>query len=80
LCAWMQDDDKSLHGCRMMINHWDESVEYAGAPRIPLMLVGRFKQETGEKVFTQPLAKESKSGVEIMLWFFRTLELLHWNG
>ena len=63
-----------------MISHWDESVGYGGAPHVPLMLVGRFKSETGEKVFTQPMAKESKSGVTIMIWFFRTLELLHRNN
>ena len=59
-----------------MIHHWDESYNYEKAPHVPLMLVGRFKTETGEKVFTQPLAHESKSGITIMLWFWRTLGLL----
>ncbi len=63
-----------------MMSHWDESVSYTEAPHIPLMLVGRFKREIGEKIFTQPLAIESNSGVTIMLWFFRTLDLLHRNG
>ena len=63
-----------------MLQHWDESVRFAEAPHVPLMLVGRFKREIGEKVFTQPLAHDSKSGVTIMIWFFRTLELLNRNG
>jgi hypothetical protein len=63
-----------------MVSHWDESMAYAQAPHIPLMLVGRFKGEVGEKIFKQPLATESKSGVAVKLWFFRTLELLHRNG
>jgi hypothetical protein len=41
-----------------------------------LMLVGRFKREIGEKVFTQPLAHKWKSGVATMLWFWCTLGLL----
>ena len=63
-----------------MIHHWDESFHYLEAPHVPLMLVGRFKNETGEKVFTQPLAHVSKSGVTIMIWFWRTLGLLRANG
>ena len=63
-----------------MLSHWDESVAFTEAPHIPLMLVGRFKREIGEKVFTQPLAMESKSGVTIMIWFFRTIDLLNRNG
>ena len=60
-----------------MIHHWDESYNYQEAPHVPLMLVGRrFKGKLGEKVFTQPSAHELKSGITIMLWFWRTLGLL----
>jgi hypothetical protein len=34
------------------------------------MLVGQFKREIGEKLFCQPLALESKSGLQIRLWMF----------
>ena len=51
-----------------MRNHWVESVK--------LMLSGRFKREIGEKVFCQPLAMTSKSGVKIGEWIWRTLEAL----
>jgi hypothetical protein len=63
-----------------MIKHWDESFNFKEAPHVPLMLVGRFKREIGEKVFTQPLAHVSASGVTIMIWFWRTLGLLQSNG
>jgi hypothetical protein len=45
---------------------WNESME----PHVPLMLVGHFKQEIGEKLFCQPLALKSKSGLQIRLWMF----------
>jgi hypothetical protein len=43
--------------------YWDEAVACAGAEHIPLMLAGRFKREVGEKLFCQPLAATTKSGV-----------------
>ena len=63
-----------------MIHHWNESFNYSEAPHVPLMLVGRFKGELGEKVFTQPLAHVSASGITIMVWFWRTLGLLRQHG
>jgi hypothetical protein len=45
--------------------HWDEAMEHPNAPHVPLMLAGRFKREIGEKLFCQPLAPESKSGLKM---------------
>jgi hypothetical protein len=59
-----------------MLKHWEESIHFEGAPHVPLILVGRFKREVGERMFTQPLAVETKSGVRIALWFQRTLKEL----
>jgi hypothetical protein len=59
-----------------MRQHWDESVNHTEEPHVPLMLSGRFKREIGEKVFCQPLAMTSNSGVKIGEWMWRTLETL----
>ena len=40
----------------------------AKAPHIPLVLAGQFKKQTGEKVYTQPMALESQSGFRYRLW------------
>jgi hypothetical protein len=48
---------------------WDEAVSWKGAEHVLLMLAGRFKRETGEKLFCQPLAAVTKSGVIIRQWF-----------
>jgi hypothetical protein len=50
--------------------HWNESMDHLDAPHVPLMLVGQFKHEIGEKLFGQPLALESKLGLQICLWMF----------
>jgi hypothetical protein len=59
-----------------MRHHWTEAMGCADGKHVPLMLAGRFKRETGEKLFCQPLATESKSGVKIAEWFHRTLWIL----
>mmetsp|Transcript_22807 Transcript_22807/g.34549 ORF Transcript_22807/g.34549 Transcript_22807/m.34549 type:complete len:105 (+) Transcript_22807:1448-1762(+) len=53
--------------------HWDESVNFLWVPRVPLMLLGRFKRETGKKLFCQPLAIKSKLGLDIKTRFFCTV-------
>ena len=49
--------------------YWEEAVSFPDAPHVPMMLSGRFKRETGEKLFCQPLAPTSKSGINIKEWF-----------
>ena len=52
--------------------HWEEAIT-AEDKHVPMMLNGRFKKETGEKVFCQPLCVKTKTGVEILLWFKRCI-------
>lgn len=59
-----------------LLHHWREAITFAGAPHVPLMLAGRFKREIGEKLFCQPLAPVTKSGIRIQLWFERLLIVL----
>jgi hypothetical protein len=60
--------------------YWGESLNYPEAPHVPLMLAGRFKREVGEKLFCQPMACKSASGIDIALWFHRTLEVMNTVG
>ena len=55
--------------------YWEEAME-AEDRHVPLMLNGRFKKETGEKVFCQPLAIVTNSGIKILLWFKRVIFIL----
>ena len=59
--------------------HWEEAI-YSDQPHVPMMLQGRFKRETGQKIFCQPLAVKSKSGIEILTWFARTLFIMERRG
>lgn len=63
-----------------MRQNWEEAVEFPRAPHVPLMLAGRFKHEMGEKLFCQPLAIKSKSGLDIKGWFFRTIWVMEKSG
>jgi hypothetical protein len=57
-----------------MRQNWNESMEHTDAPHVPLMLTGQFKEEIGEKLFCQPLAIKSKSGLMICPWMFRLIK------
>lgn len=59
--------------------HWHEGSEHSH-PHVPLVLKGRFKQTTGEKLYFQPLAVRSKSGVEYKLWIQRVIALYQHHG
>jgi hypothetical protein len=54
--------------------NWEEALNHPRAPHIPWAMVGRFKTETGEKVFYQPLAIISKSGIENGKWVRRVID------
>ena len=45
-----------------MMERWKDSMSHEETPFVPLTLLGRFKRETGEKVFCQPLAAVTKGG------------------
>mmetsp|Transcript_11545 Transcript_11545/g.17744 ORF Transcript_11545/g.17744 Transcript_11545/m.17744 type:complete len:185 (+) Transcript_11545:1204-1758(+) len=56
-----------------MKQHWEEATQYPRAPHVPLMLSDRFKRETGEKLFCQPLAVRSSTGLDVKGWFYGTI-------
>ena len=59
-----------------MFKHWEEGNRHPRLKHVPLLvLVGRFKQTVGEKLFYQPLAQKTRSGIEVKLWVARVLGL-----
>lgn len=57
----------------MIRKHWKDAVRHPDMPHIPLGMIGRFKRTVGEKVYIQPLAVRSKSGLEYRVWMFRMM-------
>ena len=53
--------------------HWIHAVNHPDVGHIPLGMVGRFKRTVGEKMYIQPLAFKSRSGLEYRLWMFRMM-------
>ena len=58
-----------------MNKYWEEGDRHPRLKHVPLVLVGRFKQTVGEKLFFQPLAQVTRSGIEIKRWIARVLFL-----
>jgi hypothetical protein len=54
--------------------HWNEAVNHPDEAHVPLGMVGRFKRTVGEKMYIQPLAIKSKSGLEYRLWIHRMIK------
>ena len=54
--------------------HWRDAVTHQDVSHVPLGMIGRFKRTVGEKLYIQPLAVRSKSGLEYRLWMERMLE------
>jgi hypothetical protein len=54
--------------------HWRDALTHPEEPHVPLGMAGRFKRQVGEKVFVQPLALESTSGLQYRLWMHRALQ------
>jgi hypothetical protein len=71
--AGLRGEEIARMDLRAIRKHWNESMEHPDAPHVPLMLAGWFKRESGEKLFCQPLALESKSGSQIRLWMFHLI-------
>jgi hypothetical protein len=56
-----------------MRKNWDEAVNHPTVPHVPLVLIGRFKNVTGEKEFFQPVAFKSVSGIDNRKWAHRVM-------
>jgi hypothetical protein len=54
--------------------HWAEALAHPEEGHIPLAMSGRCKRQVGEKMYVQPLALESASGLQYRLWMHRTLQ------
>jgi len=60
--------------------HWEEGTQHPRQEHVPLVLKGHFKQTVGEKLYFQPLAVCSKSGIPCRLWLHRALVVYHELG
>jgi len=53
--------------------YWEESLGHPTTPHVPWVMSGRFKQVVGEKLYFQPMAIRSKSGLEYKRWLERMI-------
>lgn len=58
-----------------MYKYWEEGDRHPRLKHVPLVLLGRFKQTIGEKLYFQPLAQVTNSGIQVKQWVGRVLFL-----
>jgi hypothetical protein len=51
-----------------MRKNWPEALGHPSAPHVPYVLIGRFKNITGEKEFHQPVVFTTASGIDNRKW------------
>jgi hypothetical protein len=71
----MRDEEIVRIDIGIIRKHWQEALRHLEEPHdIPLAMAGRFKRSVGKKVYVQPLALESASGLQYRLWMHRALK------
>jgi len=57
-----------------MRKYWVEALSHPTTPHVPWVMSGRFKQVVGEKMYFQPVALRSASGIEYYVWIKRLVD------
>ena len=58
-----------------MAKHFNQAVNRLDFPFVPLMMLGRFQRQVGEKKFVQPLAVKTRDGRNLCTWFTRLMNI-----
>ena len=59
----------------VMAEHFNQAVSRSEFPFVPLMMLGRFKRQVGEKKFFQPLVVKTRDGRDLCIWFTRLMNM-----
>ena len=59
----------------VMAEHFNQAVNRSEFLFVPLMILGRFKRQVGEKKFFQPLAVKTRDGRNLCTWFTRLMNM-----
>ena len=73
-CGALRGEELPMVNLTGVFKHWDEGLTDPRRPHVVIALLGRFKNEVGEKYHLIPLAAETKSGLKVRLWVGRVLE------
>ena len=59
----------------VMAEHFNQAVNRSEFLFVPLMMLGRFKRQVGEKKFFQPLVVKTRDGRDLCTWFTRLMNI-----
>ena len=73
-CAALRGEEVTMVNLTGVIKHWHDGVSDPSRPHVVIALLGRLKNEVGERYHLVPLAAETKSGLKIRMWIARVIE------
>ena len=77
-CAALRGEEIPQVDVGLIRKYWEEGIHCPAVSHVPLALAGRFKQTDGTfRLYVQPLAEKSSSGIEIRKWIERSIRELH---
>ena len=77
-CAALRGEEIPQVDVGLIRKYWEEGIHCPAVSHVPLALGGRFKQTDGTfRLYVQPLAEKSSSGIEIRKWIERSIRELH---
>ena len=77
-CAALRGEEIPQVDVGLIRKYWEEAISYKKAAHVPLAMAGRFKQTNGLfKLYVQPLAETTQSGIQIRLWLERAIRELN---
>jgi hypothetical protein len=72
-CAALRGEEMPRLDLGAMRKNWKEALNHSSAPHVPYVLIGRFKNITGEKEFFQPVVFKTASGIDNRKWAHRAI-------
>jgi hypothetical protein len=72
-CAALRGEEITQLDLGAMRKYWEEALSHPTNPHIPYVLIGRFKNLTGEKEFFQPVVIKTASGIDNRKWAHRAI-------
>ena len=79
-CGGLRGEEVPLTNVAGLRKWWSAGLDEGVAPHVTIALIGRFKNEVGEKYHLKPLAATTRSGLQPRLWIGRAISELELKG
>jgi hypothetical protein len=73
-CGALRGEEVPMTDLNSVFKHWEEGNLNGARKHVAIGLMGRFKNQVGEKYHFIPLAAETRSGLKVRVWIGRLLD------